>query len=58
MPKSAFKFYNNSILKQNYTQKLFIALKMVFSCCFGLRGYLDFPDLLQKRFITSTTCPC
>ena len=41
---------NNSIFKQNYAQKLFIAFKMAYSCCFGFRGYLDFPDLLQKKF--------
>ena len=28
---------------------------MAISCCFGLRGNLDFPDFLQKSFITSTT---
>ena len=27
---------------------------MVYSCFFGLRGNLDFPDFLQKSFITST----
>ena len=28
---------------------------MAYSCCFGLRGNIDFPDFLQKNFITSTT---
>ena len=28
---------------------------MAYSCCFGIRGNLDFPDFLQKSFITSTT---
>ena len=28
---------------------------MAYSCCFGLRGNMDFPDFLQKSFITSTT---
>ena len=29
---------------------LFIAFKMAYSFCFGLRGNLDFPDFLQKQF--------
>ena len=29
--------------------------KVAYSCCFGLRGNLDFPDFLQKSFITLTT---
>ena len=28
---------------------------MAYCCCLGLRGNLDFPDFLQKKFITSTT---
>ena len=36
--------------KQNYTPELLIALKMVYSCFFGLKGNLDFPDFLQKKF--------
>ena len=39
---------------ENYTLELFIALKMAYCCCLGLRGNLDFPDFLQKSFITST----
>ena len=23
---------------------------MAYSCCFGLRGNIDFPDFLQKKF--------
>ena len=34
----------------NYIQTLFICSKMVYSCCFGLRGNLDFPEFLQKKF--------
>ena len=30
--------------------ELFIALKMAYCCCLGLRGNLDFPDFLQKMF--------
>ena len=45
----------NTILKQNNALELFMSLKMAISCCFGLRGNLDFPDFLQKSFITSTT---
>ena len=49
-------FYkNNAIFNQNYTQKLFIAFKMAYSWCFGLKGNLDFPDFLQKSVLTSTT---
>ena len=28
---------------------------MAYSCCLGLKGKLDFPDFLQKSFITSIT---
>ena len=38
------------IFKQNYAQKLFIAFKMAYCCCFDLRGNLNFPDFLQKKF--------
>ena len=41
--------------KQNYTLKLSTAFKMTYSCCFGQRGNLNFPDFLKKSFITSTT---
>ena len=40
----------NAFFTENYTQKLFIAFKMAHSCCFGLRGDLDFPDFIQKKF--------
>ena len=36
MSKPALKCENNAIFKQNYAQKLFIAFKMAYSCCFGL----------------------
>ena len=52
MSEPAQKCENNECcFKQNYSLKLF---KMAYSCCFGLRGNLDFRDFLQKRFITST----
>ena len=54
MSEPALKCKNNFIFKQNYTLELFIALEMAYCCCFGLRGNLDFPDFLQKSFITST----
>ena len=44
-----------TIFKQNYAQKLLIAFNMANSCCLGLKGNLDFPDFLQKSFITSIT---
>ena len=49
------KCENNAILKQSYTLKLFIVFNMVYSCCFSLGGNLDFPEILQNSFITSTT---
>ena len=48
MSEPTLKCENNAIFKLNYAQKLFIALKMAYSFCFGLRGNLDFPDFLQK----------
>ena len=42
--------WTQAIFKQNYTLELFISLKMAISCCFGLRGNLEFPDFLQKKF--------
>ena len=58
MSEPALKCENNAIFKPNYAQKLFIAYKMACSCCLGSRGNLDFPDFLQKSFITSTTDVC
>ena len=54
MSEPAQKCENGAIFKQNYTKKL-VAFKRANSCWFGLRGNLDFPDFLQKSFITSTT---
>ena len=51
MSEPALKWENNAIVKQNYPQKLIIVFKMVFSCCFGFRGNLDFPDFLQKKVL-------
>ena len=50
MSEPAQKCVNNAISNQNYAQKLFIAFKMAYSCCFGLRGNLDFRDFFQKMF--------
>ena len=50
MSEPAQKCENFAIFKQNYTLELFIALKMAYSCCLGLRGNLYFPDFLQKKF--------
>ena len=55
MSEPAQKCENYAIFKQNYTLKLFVAFKMAYSCCFSLGGNLDFPDFLQKKFITLTT---
>ena len=54
MSEPAQKCKNNAIFNQKYTQKLFIAFKMAFYCCFSLRGNLNFLDFLQKSFITLT----
>ena len=55
MTECALKYEKNAIFKDNFTLKLFITFKMAYSCCFGLRGNLDFPDYLQKSFISSTS---
>ena len=48
MIEPAQKFQDNAIFGHNYSLKLFIIFKMAYSCCFGLGGNLDFPDVLQK----------
>ena len=50
MSEPVQKCVNNAISNQNYAQKLFIAFKMAYSCCCGLRGNLDFPDFPPKKF--------
>ena len=50
MSKPTQKCENNAIFEQNNALELFISLKMAISCCFGLRGNLDFPDYLQIKF--------
>ena len=50
MSEPALKCKNNAIFKQKYTLKLLIAFKIAYSCRFGLRRNLDFPDFLQKKF--------
>ena len=57
MSDPAQKCENNAIIKQIYALKLFIAFKMAYSCCFGLRGHLDFPDFLQNN-IYNINCWC
>ena len=51
MTEPSQKCENNAI----FTQKRFISFKISYSCCFGLRGNLEFPDFLKKSFITSTS---
>ena len=46
----AQKCENYAIFKQNYTLELFIALEMVYYCCFSLGGNLENLDFLQKKF--------
>ena len=38
------------VIKLFLRKSRLIALKIVYSCFFGLRGNLDFPDFLQKKF--------
>ena len=54
MSEPALKCENNAIFNQNYTLKLVITFNMTYSCCFSLRGNLNFPDFLKKYIITST----
>ena len=44
------KCENNAISKQNYTLKLFIAVKMTYCCCSSLGGHLDFLYFHLKKF--------
>ena len=50
MSEPAQKCENCGIFKQNYALKVFVAFKTANSCCFSLRGNLNFPDFLQKKF--------
>ena len=50
MSEPAQKCENNTIFKQNCTLKLCFAFDILGSCCFGLRGNLDYPDFLNKKF--------
>ena len=54
MSEPGLKCDNNGSFKQNYTLKLFITLQMAYSCCFSFRGNLDFPEIIQRIFKTST----
>ena len=51
MSEPALEFENNTIFKQNYAQKLFNSFKISYSCHFGLRGNIDFPDFLKKKVL-------
>ena len=51
MSEPAQKCENYAIFKQNYTPELLIALKMVYSCFFGLRENLDFPAFPPKKVL-------
>ena len=48
MSEPALKWENNAILYSKTS-------KMAYSCCFSLGRNLDFPEFLQKSFITSIT---
>ena len=47
--RTCTKMWKQCYFNQNYAQKLFIAFKMAYSCCCGLRGNLNFPDFFQKK---------
>ena len=51
MSEPALECENNAIFKQNFAQKLFISFKIYYSCCFGLRGNIKFPDFLQNKVL-------
>ena len=55
MSEPGLECENYASFKQIFTLKLFIAFEMAYSCCFSFGGNLDFPEFLQKSFITSTT---
>ena len=55
MSEPGLKCEYNASFKQIFSLKLFIAFEMAYSCCFSFGGNLDFPEFLQKSFITSTT---
>ena len=55
MSEPAQRRENHAIFKQNYTPELFIAFKMVYSCCFSLGGNLDLTRIPPKKNLTSTT---
>ena len=48
MSEPALQSENNAIFNQNYAINLFISSIISYSCYFGVRGHLDFPDFLQK----------
>ena len=50
MPEPALKCENNAIFNQNYSKKLFISFKISYSCSFGFRGNLEFPEFIHKKF--------
>ena len=52
------KMVKQCYFKQKYTLQLVVALKTAYSCCFSLGGNQDFPEFLQKRFLTSMTGYC
>ena len=35
---------------QNFTLEMFVAFRMAYSCSFGKRGNLEFPNFLQNKF--------
>ena len=55
MSEPALKCENNACFKQIYPLKLFIAFKVVYSCCFRSGRNPDFREFHQKSLITSTT---
>ena len=46
----------NAIVRQIYTLKLFIAVKMDYYCCFSLGGILHITEFLQKTFYNINSC--
>ena len=46
MSEPALKCENNAIFKAKLYSKLFISIKISYSCGFGFRGNLEFPKIV------------
>ena len=51
------KVHSNAVYKQSYALNLFIAVEIVYFCCFGEGGNLDILDFQQKSSGESCQLP-